>query len=401
MQTHYASVDTLLVLCVALAIAASWRLLERGTIGWAVLAGTAVAMAMATKYPGLIVASAPAWAIGEHAWRSRSPREALVLGGAFAGGLVVMFLLACPPCVLHYGAVLDQLSLLRGLATMRVMDNNSLSPFVGWWTRPWLHQLVAVIPYGLGIPVALLAYAGLVVAAVRRSPADRLLLAAIVPFFLYVGSFNLVFPRYVLPLFPGLAMLAAVATSRLPSLRVATAVAVVVVAYGAALSASQVRRFSWDQQDAVVDWLDPRLRQLPASDREVAIADLMEAGRYYQLKDPLIARGHRVTNQQPRQWLAGRPAYFVIPDWFAIAIRRDRRFPGAPEMLDRLDAGTAGYHRAFHIPIPPYLQEPIDVCLDPAFAVDLWQGALGFAVYARDDLPPGLGAGAAATGSPR
>jgi hypothetical protein len=38
--------------------------------------------------------------------------------------------------------------------------------------------------------------------------------------------------------------------------------------------------------------------------------------------------------------------------------------------------------------VPRHLQYALDVRLDPAFAVDLWQGAIGFTVYARPEVRP-------------
>jgi len=74
---------------------------------------------------------------------------------------------------------------------------------------------------------------------------------------------------------------------------------------------------------------------------------------------------------------------FVLPEWYATAIRRDRRNPELLADLERLESGAAGLRPVHRLPIPRYLQYALDVRLDPAFAVDLWQGAIGFTVYAR------------------
>jgi hypothetical protein len=388
MQTHYASVETLLVLATALVIGASWRLVERRTAGWAILGGAAVGIATASKYPGVVLGTAVAWAIVESAWAERSLTRAIVLAIAAAVGFVAAFAITCPPCVLRPDALAKSLRLTGVLVELNVADNNALSPYIGWWGRRWLHQLVAVMPYGLGLPVALLAYAGVAVAAARRIAPDRLLLAALLPFYVFIGSYVAVYPRYVLPLFPGLAILAAAALPALLRPRAAVAVAVLVVAYGIALSESQLSRFSWDQQAAVAQWLGARVARLPESDRRVGITGNLDADPFFRLKRPITAQGYSVVVQRRFRWLEGRPAYFVVPEWHAIAIRRDRRSERLVGTLDALDAGKLGYHRVLRIPIPPYLQRPLDECLDPAFAVDLWQGAIGFTVYARDDLPP-------------
>jgi hypothetical protein len=281
-----------------------------------------------------------------------------------------------------------------------------VNPSVGWWGRRWLHQVVAVLPYGLGLPVALLALAGVVVAVRRRTPADRLLLVAVVPYYAYMGSFVTAYPRYMLPIFPGLALLAAAGLGRLARPAVAALVATLVIAYGVALSGSQVARFSWDQQAAVGDWLGSHAKLVPLADHRVAITSNMEIDPYYRLREHIAPRGYAVIVQHPGHWLEGRPGFFVLPEWQSIAIRRDRRDPALVAALDALEGGRSGYQPVLRIPIPPYLQRPLDERLDPAFAVDLWQGAIGFTVYARDDLAvqltaPEPPASAGAPASPR
>jgi hypothetical protein len=101
-----------------------------------------------------------------------------------------------------------------------------------------------------------------------------------------------------------------------------------------------------------------------------------------------VDRGLTVTVQPPGTWLRGRPAFFVLPDWQSIAIHRDATNFLLLMLLTRLEEGQLGYRVVRHVPIPPYLQRPLDEWLDPGFAVDLWQGAIGFTVYARKDLVP-------------
>jgi hypothetical protein len=275
------------------------------------------------------------------------------------------------------------------------MPNNCIAPGIGWWGRRWLQELVAVLPYGLGLPLVLLAYAGVVLALVRRTAADRLLLATLIPFFVYMGRFNDVFPRYFLPLYPALVILAAAALARLRP-RVAVTVAVGVVGYGLVLSASQVARFSWDQQTMVAQWLGDRAPLLHPDDRRVGVAGNLDIDPFFRVRAPIEARGYRVTIQRLTQWTAGRPAFFVLPEWSEIAIRRSPRGPAARAALARLEAPSVGYVPVLHVPIPPYFTRTLYERLDPAFAVDVWQGAVGFRVYARSDVAARLHAASAA-----
>jgi 4-amino-4-deoxy-L-arabinose transferase-like glycosyltransferase len=391
MQTHYASVEPVLNLLTALVLAASWRIAERGTVGAAALGGLAVGLATATKYPGLLTGSAVAWAVGEWAWRRRSLRIFVVLGVVAALACAVGFVAACPPCVLRFEQLQSTLSFIRVMALACAAGNNCIAPGIGWWGQRWLEQGVAILPYGLGAPLAALAFVGVCVAIVRRTTADRIVLAMVIPYFAYVGYFLLVFPRYTLPLFPGLALLAAAGLARLVRPRTMAIVASFVIAYGFTLSASQARRFTWDQQAQVGTWLRGHVEQLAPGERRVGISGNMPGDLYFQLRGPITAVGYTVTVQRPGEWLQGDPAFFVLPEWHRIVIRRDRRDPKLTRSLDGLDAGTSGYRQVLRIPIPRYLQLPLDERLDPAFAIDLWQGALGFTVYARDDLLARLG----------
>jgi hypothetical protein len=155
----------------------------------------------------------------------------------------------------------------------------------------------------------------------------------------------------------------------------------VVFTYGLALSASQVQtRFTWDQQRTVAAWLDTHTAP-DAAARVVAVPFFLD---YFRLYQPLTSAGFRVQPREPGKWFEGPPPILVVPDWYATAIRRDQRDPKLLADLDALESGTAGFRPVFHLSTPPYLQQGLDVRLDPAFAVDLWQGTIGFTVYARN-----------------
>ena len=390
MQVHYASVEPILVLCTTLVMAASWRLARHGTLGAAFIAGVTVGLAAASKYPGVALGSAVVWAIVERWREDRSILAALRRGVVATTGLVVSFAVACPPCIVHADLLAHEFYFLRQLAAFAGYEAACLVPKVGWWHRPWLYEIVASLPYGLGLPLAALAMVGVVSALQRRSPGDRLLLATLVPYFAYMGASSVVYPRYMLPLVPGLALLAAALLARASRRRVATAVAVVVVAYGLALTTSQLRRFSWDQQAALADWLGDRASALQPEDREVAIPGFQPADPYFKLRDHLVAKGYRVTLERDRPWASKRPPLFVLPEWQAMAIKRDQKDFLRMARLTQIEKGNAGYRPVLRVPIPGYLQRGWDERWDPAFAIELWQGTIGFTVYARNDVLPEL-----------
>jgi hypothetical protein len=389
MQVHYASVEPLLVLSTTLVMASSWWLMRRGTLRAAALAGATAGFTAGAKYPGLAFVSAVGWAIGERWWRDRSRATAVRCAAVAAVALATAFALACPSCIVHADVLMTMLERHRTMAAFAGFAGACLVPQAGWWHRPWLYEIVASLPYGMGIPLAAVGFFGIASALYHRRPADRLLLATLLPYFAYMGSSSVVYPRYMLPLFPGLALLGAGALARLPRPRVAMLAAGVTVAYGLALTGSQLTRFSWDQQAAVADWLGDRLPALAVDDRRVAIPALEAPDPYFRLRKPIEARGFQVETGNAGKLLVGRPAFFVMPDWFAMVVLRDRRDFLLQAQLQRLQTGQAGYRPVLRLPSPDRLQRRWDEGWDPTFAVELWQGALGFTVYARDDILPG------------
>jgi len=389
MQVHYASVEPMLVLFTTVAMATSWRLAHRGTLGAAALAGTAAGLATGSKYPGLAFFSAAVWAIGEHWWRHRSFGTAVRLAAVAALAMVVSFVLACPSCVLHFEVLGQMLNRHRMMAAFAAFQGACLVPEAGWWHRPWVYEIVAGLPYGMGLPFALLGFAGVLVALWRRAPADRLLLATLIPYFAYMGSSSVVYPRYMLPLFPALALLGAAALPHTARPRLATALAGVVLAYTLTLTATQLGRFSWNQQAAVADWLGDRLPLLPPDDRSVAIPAAEAPDPYFKLRTPIEAKGFKIDLlAKDVKVFAGRPTFVVLPEWFAMVSLRDRRDFLLTARLKQVLNEVVGYRAVLRVPIPPYLQHRWDESWDPTFAVELWQGAIGFTVYARKDVLP-------------
>jgi 4-amino-4-deoxy-L-arabinose transferase-like glycosyltransferase len=390
MQVHYASVEPFLVLATTLVMAASWWLVRRGTLAAAALAGVATGLAIGSKYPGLAFGSAVAWAIGERWWRERALGAAARRAAGAGLAMIASFALACPSCFLHADLLMGFLDRHRMMAAFAAFQGACMVPDAGWWHRPWLYEIVASLPYGMGLPFALLGYAGIGVAVGHRTLADRMVLATLVPYFAYMGASDVVYPRYMLPLFPGLALLAAAALVRAVPPRAAAAVLAVVVAYGVALDVSQLRRFSWDQQAAVAEWLGDRAPLLAPEDRVVAVPAPEPPDPYYKLRRPIQAKGFRVATLGKAKLFDGRPAFFVMPHWLAMTVHRDRRDALLLHRLQQLEAGLAGYRPVLRVPIPPYLQRRFDEAWDPTFAIELWQGAIGFTVYARHDVLPDL-----------
>lgn len=395
-QTHYASVDVLLGTTAALTMLASCAFTARRTALLAFACGAAVALAFGAKYNGLVLGAAPGWVLLEVALVERAPRRALVLGLAFACGLLVTLLMSCPPCFLETGRIVAKLRELNAISGSAAWQppNSHLAATLGWYGRPYLYQLVAALPFALGWPAYLLALLGVGVALWRRTPADRVLLVALAAWFLFLGRTHVTFVRYLIPLFPALAVLAArgLLELKLPR-RVTGVIATAIVAYGFVLGFSQVDRFSYDQQLGVARWIAARFPEDARASLRVVMP--RESAAWLQLHRPLERVGVEVATAAPGKWLADRPDVFVLPEWYATSVRRDDRRARFRTELDQLEAGTLGYREVARFE-SRYFQQELYTWLDPAFASELSMGAVGFRIYLRDDLvtpAPAPGAG--------
>lgn len=387
LHSHIAAVDVLLAGTTIATMLAAHRLVVRGDRWSAAAAGAAAGLAFASKQPGLAMLAPVAWAVCEAGWRAQRPARVVMLGLVAAAGFVVAYTMACPPCVRHWDKMLEAMSMHRvtqlGLARF---PNNRLAPTLGWYARPYVYQLVASLPFCLGWSLDALAMVGVGLAAWRREAGDRVVLATLIPYFVTICIGGTVFPRLMLPLLPGLVLLAARALVVVPGPRsVRAVVATAVLAHTLALTVTHVARFSSDQQQDVARWLAATAAERPrAADAPFRVA-VPTLGRldYYRLVGPLRDAGLTPLPTADGHWLDDNPDAFVLPEWTEIAIRRDEPDGATARELDRLESGAAGYHLARRWR-STYLERDLYTRLDPAFAGDLWQGEIGFAVFIRE-----------------
>jgi 4-amino-4-deoxy-L-arabinose transferase-like glycosyltransferase len=180
---HMAVTDVPLTLGVAVALA----LMMRGPLE---LAGIAVGMATGFKYPGVFL-FAPLVVAGWGRWRR--------LAGAVAAA-VAAFLASSPFIAVHPRGAWHDFWRVSRLAR---------EGWLGFEHDHWAGiAFVGHLWHGLG-PVLVIAVAGLIAALVRRSRADLVLAVFVLVYFLDLLTLHAHFDRYVLPLVPPLAVLAA------------------------------------------------------------------------------------------------------------------------------------------------------------------------------------------------
>jgi hypothetical protein len=387
MYGHIAATDVPLTALTALTMLAAHATTQGETPLSPAAGGFVAGLAFATKYTGLAMLAPVVWALLERTLRERSASRSATSALAALLGFALGTSLGCPPCVMHPGEVLGGMRHLHTVTSVHYLgfSNNCLTPTLGWYGRPYVYQLVASLPFSFGWPLYALALVGVCVAMLRRELADRLILATLVPYLVVIGGSMVVFPRYLLPLFPGLILLASRAAWVVfpwPYVRVVLLAAVWLYSLG--LSATQVARFSFDQQRAVARWIleAPQFAgRLPKTIR-VAVADEMVLD-YFRLTKPLATAGLDFVRVARGHWFDRAADVFILPEWFEIAIERDRPSALLTRDLERLRSGAAGYRPAAHWS-SSYLQRDFYTRIDPGFAADLWQGEIGFTLYVRE-----------------
>ena len=78
---------------------------------------------------------------------------------------------------------------------------------IDWFNR--FAYLWTLLRWGLGTPLGLLAIAGTVLAIIQRKDGDKILLAFVIPYLLFIGSHKLKFVRHLLLIYPVLTLFAA------------------------------------------------------------------------------------------------------------------------------------------------------------------------------------------------
>ncbi len=210
---HFASVEPLLTLLTATAVYALFGVVRAGSLRAGVLAGVLAGLALATKTSALpllvtVWAAWALWALGSaHVPRLGRGLAGLTLSTIAAGAA---FLAAEPYALIdwfRFGTALVQES-----AMAQGWDKVPYTrQYVG--TLPYLYQLRELALWSLGLPLGLLALAGLAWLTWRglrqRRPERLLPLAWFWPYFLVVGGFQAKFTRYMAPLIPWLCLMAA------------------------------------------------------------------------------------------------------------------------------------------------------------------------------------------------
>jgi len=242
--SHFFTVDTILTFFVLLAIYLAFSVAQSGRRRYGIIMGIAIGLGLGTKasVAPLFLVAAAAWA-----WAARHPSgtaslgvftaesaknaenkvelsgicmlcgKVTLTGKEAAGGFMITvaaallaFLTVEPYALLDwwnfYTALRVEGAMVRGASDM---------PYTRQYlnTIPFLYQVQQTITWSTGLPLGLAAFAGLVYGVYRaikgRSYGYVLLTSWTLPYFLLIGSFQVKYLRYMLPLLPFMSLLAA------------------------------------------------------------------------------------------------------------------------------------------------------------------------------------------------
>ena len=207
-DSHWVTTDVPLTFLVAFATLHALRYWTSGRVVEAGAAGLLTGLATSMKYPGglAFLALLAAHAMrrpGPPGWRRFLSRDTSVAAALAALGFFLGTPFALLTPVAFVRGVLDE---LREVHTVQ-FGNEADAPGL-------LFHLAYSLPEAMGWPVYLLALAGLAWALYARGPREVILLAFAVPYLFVIVTWSSRFERYVIPLLPCLALLAALTLTR-------------------------------------------------------------------------------------------------------------------------------------------------------------------------------------------
>ncbi|MGC8781315.1 MAG: DUF2298 domain-containing protein, partial [Anaerolineae bacterium] len=194
--SHFYAVDVVLTLCMMATLAAGARWAEDGGWGAALVAGAFFGLAVGSKFSAALLVLPLVAA----AWKNRAAGQLV----AALGVATLVFIFTNPFALIEFKAyasnILAQNAMVSGL-----MDAPYTRQYIGTW--PYWYFIQQLSRWGVGWPLGLVAWAGLIWATARFGlqrvgRAETVLLAWALPYFALTGAFHAKFLRYMAPLLP-------------------------------------------------------------------------------------------------------------------------------------------------------------------------------------------------------
>lgn len=207
---HFYTVNPILTFLTVLTVLLALPIVERGLWRWGVPAGATWGLALATKVNAalLIAPLAVAWGLGTQETHGTRRVVRVIAGLSLALGVALVVFVVAEPYALIDAPTFVQYT----QAEMAIARGWTLVPYTVQYigTTPWLYPAWQTVWWGLGLPLAMVAWGGLAFLAVRAwrrdERADCLLVSWVLVYFTAVGAFLAKPVRYMLPIAPFLCL---------------------------------------------------------------------------------------------------------------------------------------------------------------------------------------------------
>ncbi|HEX6483135.1 MAG TPA: glycosyltransferase family 39 protein [Ktedonobacteraceae bacterium] len=208
--SHFYTVDTMLLFFVILTVLACVKLVDTDKpVRWSLIAGLSYGLALATKFNAaplvvpLLLALALRW------YKSGFAYVPLMIVIS-AGATMLSFLIAMPYALIDGTEFVQQVAYQGDLAR-GLIDLPYVRQFAG--TTPYVYELQNMVIWGMGVMLGVAALAGLLWLCWRAWKRDAgpwlVVLSWVLVYGAITGSFYAKFMRYMLPIYPFLALMAA------------------------------------------------------------------------------------------------------------------------------------------------------------------------------------------------
>ena len=160
------AVDAILTFCVTASVALAARWTRRGGWGTWLLAGAMAGLAVGSKFSAVLLALPLAVAALYRLPTASLGRKALIVAGrlAAAGAVVLaVFVLTNPFAVIEFPAYVRQITAQNAMVS-GLMDAPYTRQYIG--TLPYLYFVQQLSQWGLGWPLGIVAWGGLIWAVV-------------------------------------------------------------------------------------------------------------------------------------------------------------------------------------------------------------------------------------------
>jgi hypothetical protein len=363
MDSHYANVDIFMTFWGALAFAFAVGFVRWGGTRRYLAAALCIGLAAASKYQAVLMIGILPVALllrrGSGTWKRGF--TLMLLSGAMLAA--ASFVVTAPYTILEFDGFLQAMS--------QELQHQAEGHW-GWDLNPggWLYtrgvyQLLAGMPFLLGLPLHLVVLAGIIWMALRRDRNMLLLAAAAGPLFVVVCTSRLVFPRYWLPLTPFLVLPAALMVdgmlrsgARRGFRWLGVTILLAILAHNLTITVSQLGLLEPPNATLASGWI---VENIPPG------SEVAQSGATRDFKIP--GDTYRLSRFDVRRFLGGAPTpeWLVISSWYKDAFARGSYKLGAEnQFLKSLGSPGSGYELAKKFE-SEYIFESFYAALDPNF----------------------------------